>query len=171
MVAKKAKETKVRVIPLGGMSGCLRLLIQLPFLYAIYNVLIVSIELRKAPFFGWIQDLASHDPYYVTPVLMGITMFIQQKMAMTRITDPQQRAQQRMMLFMPVMFTVFFINLPSGLNLYWFVSNLLQIGQQALINRQADRLLAAEAGGGPQKGRSRRGVKMGEGQAGGEADA
>ena len=137
---------KEGINPMAGMSGCLPMLIQLPFLYAMYNVLTVSIELRRAPFLGWIKDLATKDPYYVTPVLMGATMFLQQKMAMTKITDPQQRAQQKMMMLMPVMFTAMFLNLPSGLTLYWFVSNLLQIGQQALINRQADRLLAAPQG-------------------------
>jgi len=134
---------KEGINPFSSLSGCLPLLLQLPILAAFYNVLTASIELRHAPFFGWITDLSAKDPYYITPLLMGATMFLQQKMAMTKTTDPQMRTQQRMMLIMPVMFTVFFMNLPSGLTLYWFVSNLLQIGQQVLINRQADRVLAA----------------------------
>ena len=128
------------VNPMGGMSGCLPMFVQLPILIAFYNVLTVAVELRAAPFLGWIRDLTLKDPAYVTPLLMGGTMFIQQRMTATKGGDPMQ---QRMMLMMPVVFTVMFLNLPSGLNLYWFVNNLLGIGQQWLVNRHIGRLEAA----------------------------
>jgi len=122
------------------VGGCLPMLVQVPIFYALYIALSVSVELQNAPFvcfgriFGvdlWICDLASYDPTYVLPVIMGVTMFIQQKM--TPVTgDPRQA---KMMLMMPFIFTFMFFNLPSGLVLYWSVSNLLQIGQQYLMNR------------------------------------
>ena len=123
--------------PMASLGGCLPLLLQLPILYGFYSVLTVSIELRQAPFFGWITDLSRRDPYYITPILMGISMFVQQKMSMTTVTDPQQRSQQRMMLIMPFIFTYTFLSLPSGLVVYWFVNNILGIAQQVLIYRQA----------------------------------
>ncbi|HEX6853049.1 MAG TPA: membrane protein insertase YidC [Candidatus Polarisedimenticolaceae bacterium] len=131
---------KEGVNPFGGVSGCLPMLIQFPILIAFYNMLTVAVELRGAPFFGWIQDLTQRDPYYITPLLMGATMFIQQKMTPASGMDP---AQQRMLLLMPIVFTVMFLNLPSGLVLYWFVNNLLGIGQQWLVNRHVARLQAA----------------------------
>jgi YidC/Oxa1 family membrane protein insertase len=131
---------KEGVNPMGGMSGCLPLLIQFPILIGFYNMLTVAIELRGAPFFGWIQDLTLKDPFYVTPLLMGATMFFQQKMTTTPVGDPTQR---RIMLMMPIVFTVMFLNLPSGLVLYWFVNNLLGIGQQWLVNRHVGRVEAA----------------------------
>ncbi|HXH28241.1 MAG TPA: membrane protein insertase YidC, partial [Candidatus Polarisedimenticolia bacterium] len=124
--------------PLGGMSGCLPLLLQMPILYAFYTILSIAIELRKAPFLLWIKDLSHKDPYYVTPIVMGVSMLAQQMMTSGSIADP---AQRKMMYLMPVMFTYFFINLPSGLVLYWLVNNLLGIVQQHLINKQ----VAAEA--------------------------
>jgi YidC/Oxa1 family membrane protein insertase len=124
------------------IGGCLPMVLQIPIFYALYIALSVSVELQNAPFvcfgkvFGhdlWICDLASHDPTYVLPVIMGITMFVQQKM--TPVTgDPRQA---KMMLVMPFIFTFMFFNLPSGLVLYWSVSNLLQIGQQYLMNRSS----------------------------------
>ncbi len=128
---------KEGINPFGGVSGCLPMLVQLPVLYAFYNVLSVAVELRRAPFYLWIQDLTLKDPTYVTPILMGITMFVQQKMNPAAGADP---TQQRMMLLMPIVFTVMFINMPSGLVLYWFVNNLLGIGQQWLVNRHIERL-------------------------------
>jgi YidC/Oxa1 family membrane protein insertase len=128
---------KEGVNPMGGMAGCMPLLLQLPILYGMYRVLSQALELRGAPFILWIQDLSLADPIWVTPLVMGATMLIQQLMAMTKAKDPQQRQQQRMMLFMPIMFTWFFLGLPSGLVLYWLVNNVLGIGQQWLINRQA----------------------------------
>jgi len=120
--------------PLGTMSGCLPLFLQLPILYAFYTILSISIELRHAPFLLWIKDLSQKDPYYVTPVIMGITQLVQQVMTSSSIPDP---AQRRMMYIMPVIFTSFFLNFPSGLVIYWLVNNLLGIGQQYLINRRA----------------------------------
>jgi YidC/Oxa1 family membrane protein insertase len=128
------------VNPFGGVSGCLPLLIQMPILWAFFDVLTATVELRGAPFFGWIQDLTHPDPFWITPILMGVSMFVQQKMTPTANVDPQQ---QRMMLFMPVIFTVMFGSLPSGLVLYYFVNNLLGIGQQWLVNRHIARLEAA----------------------------
>jgi YidC/Oxa1 family membrane protein insertase len=134
---------KEGVNPAGGVSGCLPLLAQFPILFAFYNTLTVAVELRGAPFFGWITDLTLKDPFYVTPLLMGATMFLQQKMTATKMGDP---TQQRMMMMMPVIFTVMFLNLPSGLVLYWFVNNLLGIGQQWLVNRHIGRLQAGTKG-------------------------
>jgi YidC/Oxa1 family membrane protein insertase len=128
---------KHRVNPMGG---CLPMIAQVPIFYALYLALSVSVELQNSPFlcfghlFGvdlWICDLAAHDPTYVLPVLMGITMFVQQRMTPT-MGDPRQA---KMMLFMPIIFTFMFLNLPSGLVLYWTVSNVLQILQQKLMDR------------------------------------
>jgi YidC/Oxa1 family membrane protein insertase len=122
------------------MGGCLPMVAQVPIFYALYLALSVAVELQNAPFlcfgrlFGvdlWICDLASHDPTYVLPILMGISMFVQQKMTPT-MGDPRQA---RMMLFLPFIFTFMFLNLPSGLVLYWFVSNVLQILQQWWMDR------------------------------------
>ena len=128
--------------PFSSMSGCLPLLVQMPILYAFYTILTIAIELRQAPFLLWVRDLSVKDPYYVTPILMGATMLVQQLMTSSAIPDP---AQRRMMYVMPVMFTWFFINLPSGLVLYWLVNNLLGILQQYLVNKEADARKGAEA--------------------------
>ena len=100
-------------------------------LFAFYAMLSVAIELRGAPFVGWIRDLSVHDPLYVTPIIMGLTMLVQQRMTPSS-ADP---VQQKMMMFMPLVFTSMFVLAPSGLVLYWTVSNLWAIGQQALTNR------------------------------------
>jgi len=121
--------------PLSSMSGCLPLLVQMPILYAFYTILTIAIELRHAPFVLWVRDLSVKDPFYVTPILMGGTMLVQQMMTSSAIPDA---AQRRMMYVMPIMFTWFFINLPSGLVLYWLVNNLLGILQQYLVNKEAD---------------------------------
>ena len=118
-----------KVNPLGG---CLPLLIQMPIFLALYYMLMGSIELRHAPFALWIHDLSAQDPYYILPILMGVTMFFIQKMSPTTVTDPMQ---QKIMTFMPVIFTVFFLWFPSGLVLYYIVSNLVTIIQQQLIYR------------------------------------
>ncbi len=131
------------VNPMGGLSGCLPMLAQFPILIGFYNMLTVAVELRGAPFFGWIHDLSVQDPYWITPVLMTATMFFQQRLAMARVKDPQQLQQQRIMMFMPVMFGVICLQMPCGLVLYWFVNNLLGIGQQWLVNRHSSRLEAA----------------------------
>jgi YidC/Oxa1 family membrane protein insertase len=112
-----------KVNPLGG---CLPMVLQIPVFVAFYNILYSTIELRHAPFFWWIHDLSYKDPYYVLPLIMGATMFIQQKIQPSAM-DPKQA---RMMLFMPVIFTFMFLQFPSGLVLYWLVNNLLTILQQ-----------------------------------------
>ena len=127
-----------KVNPLGG---CLPMLVQVPIFYALYDALSVSVDLQNASFicigrlFGidfWICDLARHDPTYILPILMGISMFVQQKMTPV-MGDPRQA---KMMLFMPVIFTFMFFNLPSGLVLYWTLSNVLQIAQQKYMERR-----------------------------------
>lgn len=117
-----------KVNPLGG---CLPMVVQIPVFFALYKALMFSIELRHAPFYFWITDLADKDPYYVTPIIMGVTMFIQQKMTPSNM-DP---IQQKMMLALPVVFTFMFLGFPSGLVLYWLVNNVLTIGQQMYINK------------------------------------
>ncbi len=134
------------VNPMGGLSGCMPMLLQLPILWAMYKVLSIATSLRGAPFLGWIHDLSAADPYWITPLVMGATMLIQQLISMTKTEDPQQKSQQRMMLMMPLMFTYFFINLPAGLVLYWLTNNVLGIGQQFLINRSAAQAVPATAG-------------------------
>lgn len=131
------------VNPAGGVAGCLPLLAQFPILIGFYNMLTVAVELRGAPFFGWIQDLAHKDPYWITPLLMGVTMFLQQRMAMSKVKDPMQQQQQKFMLFMPFIFTYICLQMPAGMVLYWFVNNLLGIGQQWLVNRHTGRLEAS----------------------------
>jgi YidC/Oxa1 family membrane protein insertase len=112
-------------------SGCVPMLLTMPVLIAFYALLSGAIELRGAPFIGWIHDLSLHDPLYITPVLMGITMVWQQKLAPATGTDP---AQQKMMMFMPVVFTAMFLWAPAGVAVYWLMSNLWAIGQQYLTN-------------------------------------
>ncbi len=112
-------------------SGCVPMLLTLPVLFAFYSMLSVAIELRGAPFVGQIHDLSAHDPWFIWPVVMGITMFIQQKMTPST-ADP---IQQKMMLFMPIMMTGMFLWAASGLVIYWTVSNVWGIGQQMITNR------------------------------------
>jgi YidC/Oxa1 family membrane protein insertase len=112
-------------------SGCVPMLLTLPVLFAFYSMLSAAIELRNAPWLGWITDLSRHDPLYITPVLMGATMFWQQKM-MPTTADP---LQQKIFLFMPLIFTFSFLWVPSGLVLYWLMSNIMAIGQQYVTNR------------------------------------
>jgi YidC/Oxa1 family membrane protein insertase len=114
------------------MGGCLLLLPQLPIFFSLYRVIYNSIELRQAPFFGWIRDLSIHDPYFVTPILLGGVMFYQQRITPSPGLDP---AQQTMMKIMPVMFSVFMLTLPAGLNLYILVSTLWGIGQQLWVTK------------------------------------
>jgi len=123
---KLYKENKVN--PAGG---CLPMLIQMPIFWGFFRLLMVSIEFRHSPFLFWITDLSIKDPFYVTPILMGITQYLSQKMTPTS-ADP---SQQKMMLIMPVVMTIFFMNFSSGLVLYWLTNNVLQIGQQYIMNR------------------------------------
>ncbi|GAL37488.1 inner membrane protein translocase component YidC long form [Vibrio maritimus] len=124
---------KEKVNPLGG---CLPILLQMPIFIALYWALMESVELRHSPFFGWIHDLSAQDPYYILPLLMGASMFLIQKMSPTTVTDPMQ---QKIMTFMPVMFTFFFLWFPSGLVLYWLVSNVVTLIQQTLIYRALEK--------------------------------
>ncbi len=112
-------------------SGCVPMLLTFPVLLAFYSLLTVSIELRGAPFFGWIQDLSQPDPFYIIPVLMGATQFWQMRLTPQAGVDP---AQQKLMQFMPLLFMVFFLWAPAGVVLYWFASNLWAIGQQYATN-------------------------------------
>ncbi len=112
-------------------SGCIPMLLTMPVLFAFYSLLSVAIEIRGAPFFGWIRDLSVYDPMYVTPILMGITMVVQQRMTPST-ADP---VQQKMLMAMPVVFTFMFLWAPSGLVLYWLISNVWAIGQQHFTNR------------------------------------
>jgi YidC/Oxa1 family membrane protein insertase len=114
------------------MSGCLPMLIQIPVFIALYNALQNGIEMRHAPFFLWIMDLSAKDPIYITPLIMGATMVIQQKMTPTA-ADP---TQAKMFLLMPVMFTFLFLSFPSGLVIYWLINNVLSIAHQYYLNKK-----------------------------------
>jgi YidC/Oxa1 family membrane protein insertase len=114
-------------------AGCLPMLIQMPIFFALYRVLYSSIELYHAPFMFWIKDLSAHDPFYVTPVLMSVTMFLQQKLSPSTATDP---VQQKMMMMMPLIFGAFMLSLPSGLTLYMLVNALVSIIQQLIMNKK-----------------------------------
>ncbi|MGI2197257.1 membrane protein insertase YidC [Shewanella baltica] len=119
---------KEKVNPMGG---CLPIILQMPIFIALYWVLLESFELRHAPFMLWIHDLSVQDPYYILPLLMGVSMFVMQKMQPIAPTmDPMQ---VKMMQWMPVIFTVFFLWFPAGLVLYWLVGNIVAITQQKII--------------------------------------
>lgn len=120
------------------MSGCLPILIQIPVFIALYWVLVASVQLRQAPFIFWIHDLTQHDPYYVLPLLMGISMFIQQRLN----PPPPDPMQAKVMMMMPIIFTVMFANFPAGLMLYWFVNNTLSFMQQWYVMHHLDKELA-----------------------------
>ena len=120
---------KEKINPLGG---CLPILVQIPVFIALYWVLLESVEMRQAPFILWLQDLSAQDPYYVLPVLMGVTMLLQQKLNPAPI-DP---VQAKVMMALPFVFTVFFLFFPSGLVLYWVVNNTLSIAQQWVITKR-----------------------------------
>ena len=113
------------------LGGCLPILVQIPVFIALYWVLLDSVELRQAPFVFWIHDLSSKDPFYVLPLLMGLSMVVQQRMS----PPPADPTQAKVMMLMPIIFTVFFLTFPSGLVLYWLVNNTLSILQQWWINR------------------------------------
>lgn len=114
------------------MSGCLPIFIQMPIFIALYNVLYGAIDLYGQPFFGWIHDLSAKDPYYVTPILLALMMFLQQKLTPNTATDP---AQQKMMALMPVIFGFMMLWLPAGLTLYMLVNSVVSIVQQFVMNR------------------------------------
>jgi YidC/Oxa1 family membrane protein insertase len=119
---------KENINPLGG---CLPILVQIPVFIALYWVLQGAVEMRNAPWIGWITDLSAQDPYYVLPLIMGVTMFIQTKLN----PAPPDPLQAKVMLMMPILFTGMFLFFPAGLVLYWTVNNLLSIAQQWQINR------------------------------------
>ena len=124
---KLYQENKVN--PLGG---CLPIVIQIPVFFALYQVLYLSVEMRHAPFILWIDDLSAMDPYYVLPVLMGISMYVQSKLN----PAPADPIQAKVMQFLPIVFTFMFLSFPSGLVLYWLVNNILSVAQQGYIMKQ-----------------------------------
>lgn len=134
--AKLQQETMAlyRANKVNPMSGCLPMVIQIPVFFGLYRALLYSIELRHAPFVFWIQDLSAKDPFYITPIVMGATMFLQQKMTPTAGGNEMQA---KMMLWMPVIFTFLFLSFPSGLVIYWLFNNILSIGQQYYINKKS----------------------------------
>jgi len=123
------------------LGGCLPMLLQIPVFYAIYRLLLNSVELQGAPWMLWVNDLSRMDPYYVLPLLMGASMFLQQRLTPTNFTDPMQ---EKVMKYLPVIFTFFFVTFPSGLVLYWFVNNLFSIAQQFIVNQQFQNMKDAQ---------------------------
>ena len=123
------KEEKIN--PLGG---CLPILVQIPVFIALYWVLLASVEIRNAPWIGWLHDLSSPDPFYILPLLMPGTMFLQTHLN----PKPADPVQAKMMMFMPLIFSVMFFFFPSGLVLYWVVSNIFSIVQQWVITRHIE---------------------------------
>ncbi len=123
---------KEKINPLGG---CLPILVQIPVFIALYWTLLESVELRQAPFVLWINDLATPDPFYVLPILMGVTMVVQQKLN----PAPLDPLQAKLMMALPIVFTGFFAFFPAGLVLYWFVNNLLSIAQQWVITKRIEK--------------------------------
>lgn len=163
-IKEKYKDDKMRMnqemmalyktYKINPMSGCLPMILQIPVFIALYKGLLVAIELRHAPFFLWINDLSAPEhlwdiavagytiPIRLLPLLMGISMFVQQKLSPSAGMDP---TQQKMMMFLPLIFTFMFWGFPTGLTIYWLVNNLLSIGQQLIHNRQAEAAKAATA--------------------------
>jgi YidC/Oxa1 family membrane protein insertase len=115
------------------LGGCLPMLLQIPVFFTLYRTLLNSVELQGAPWILWIHDLSRMDPYYVLPILMGASMFMQQRMTPNNFTDPMQ---EKVFKYLPIIFTFFFVTFPSGLVLYWFTNNLFSIAQQYMVNKQ-----------------------------------
>ncbi|HTI45457.1 MAG TPA: membrane protein insertase YidC [Casimicrobiaceae bacterium] len=128
-----------KINPLGG---CLPILVQIPVFIALYWVLLSAVELRHAPWIGWIHDLSAPDPWYVLPVIYAVTAYLQVKLSPTPVTDP---VQAKVMQFMPIAFSVMFLFFPAGLVLYWLINNCIQIFQQWHMNRVITREQAALA--------------------------
>ena len=122
---------KEKINPLGG---CLPILIQIPVFIALYWMLLESVELRHADFMLWINDLSSPDPFYVLPILMGLSMLLQQRLN----PAPMDPVQQKIMTFLPIVFTAFFLLFPAGLVLYWVTNNVISIAQQWVITRRIE---------------------------------
>jgi YidC/Oxa1 family membrane protein insertase len=120
---------RYKINPLGG---CLPMLLQMPIWIALFSMLGAAIELRHAPWLGWVQDLSAHDPYYILPILMTVTMYVSQKMTPATSADP---AQQKMMQMMPLIFGFMFMRTSSGLTLYILSSNIVAMGQQWYLNK------------------------------------
>lgn len=118
------------------MSGCLPILLQIPIFFAIYKVLLNTIELKGAPWILWIHDLSIKDPYYILPIVMGALMFLQQKITPSTISDP---TQAKIMKYLPIIFTLFFFTFPAGLTLYWSVNNFASLVQQFIINKKFEK--------------------------------
>lgn len=127
-----------KINPLGG---CLPIVVQIPVFIALYWVLLASVELRHAPFYGWIHDLSAPDPWFILPIVMGATMIIQTKLN----PEPPDPVQAKVMKIMPIAFSVFFFFFPAGLVLYWLVNNVLSIAQQWHINRMLERAALTSA--------------------------
>ena len=123
------------------LGGCLPMVLQIPVFFAIYRVLLNAVELQGAPWMLWVNDLSRMDPTYVLPVLMGISMYFQQKLTPSNFTDP---LQEKIFKYLPVIFTFFFISFPSGLVLYWIVNNIFSITQQSIVNRKMKSIKEAE---------------------------
>ncbi|MEN8168502.1 MAG: membrane protein insertase YidC, partial [Pseudomonadota bacterium] len=122
---------KEKVNPLGG---CLPILVQIPVFIALYWVLLESVELRQAPFILWMDNLSAKDPYFILPLIMGVSMFVQQKLN----PAPPDPMQAKIMMSLPFVFTIFFAFFPAGLVLYWVVNNLISIAQQWYITRKIE---------------------------------
>ncbi|QEY60083.1 membrane protein insertase YidC [Pseudomonas sp. C27(2019)] len=127
---------KEKINPLGG---CLPILVQMPVFLSLYWVLLESVEIRQAPFMFWLTDLSSKDPFFILPIIMGLSMFVQQQLNPT----PPDPMQAKVMKLLPIIFTFFFLWFPSGLVLYWVVNNVLSIGQQWYITRKIEKSMAA----------------------------
>jgi YidC/Oxa1 family membrane protein insertase len=122
---------KEKINPLGG---CLPILVQIPVFIALYWVLLGSVEMRHAPWLGWIQDLSAKDPYFILPIVMGLSMLVQMKLN----PAPPDPLQAKIMMALPIVFTFMFMWFPSGLVLYWVVNNILSIAQQWQITRMIE---------------------------------
>ena len=127
-----------KINPLGG---CLPIVVQIPVFIALYWVLLAAIELRHTPWLGWIQDLSAPDPLYILPLIMAVSMFIQTKLN----PPPPDPVQAKVMMIMPIVFSIFFFFFPAGLVLYWTVQNILGIVQQWLINKSVEKHIKSRA--------------------------
>jgi len=121
------------------MGGCLPLLLQIPVFFAVYRVLLNAVELQGAPWMLWIGDLSRMDPTFILPILMGASMFFQQRITPNNFTDPMQ---EKIFKYLPIVFTFFFVTFPAGLVLYWLTNNLLSIAQQYMVNKQYEKIKA-----------------------------
>jgi YidC/Oxa1 family membrane protein insertase len=133
-------------------GGCLPILVQLPIFFAFYQLLSTTVELWRSPWALWIADLTAPDPYYVLPIVMGLTQIVQQRMT----PAPPDPIQRRMIQAMPIVFTIFSLGFPAGLVLYWLTNNVLSIVQQGIYNRYQDSHATAETPGPARAGKGKR---------------